>query len=709
MKNTVFTVIAVLLLLATVQFAVGDDHTITQYFTVHNFTDTDVRISYKTEGAHIQGWDSGARIQGWYTVKPRQSKRFSYVGTWRSRHVGTIIRMERNGEEIIPDRYNGDQQRSEIYGFYHPHKTHDIRGWEYEWRTDAEGDMETAIAQLNEFTVGVPPVTEETLKFYSESPFAENLMFRVIRSVPLDRYPDAKELLRNIWDALVEGKDTVVLASTDVPVPGEGSSPTEGLEWGRYWTYEASDDYHEIGSRSEYYSALTTTIDGLPLDLKLAQPLDGEYVQNYREFRDGKLLDVPRISVPALGGNPFIIDKQYDNTCGPTSLQMVLHYYGKKASMEDIWDEGGIHTVAFGTTPSEMKQALNGLGVPAHLYDEDTENFRDDPLERLRRYVDGNRPPCILIRFPDAAWHWVVVVGYIYKEDFYAYLIADPNGHYRWINGNHLDDVWSHKAAKNSYDTNWEGGFRDFGANIGTDPYTAIVPRNGASASSFYEGLWTELKVHVESGKFRPGAGLLRIFTFGLVGKKATRPWDDYVKFHYPFDSYSVSEIKLASFTGTAKLTDHSKRDEYTVDLRGKIEDGAVIRGRMWVFVRTFRDEEDPTAPAAPAQVTLTRLPEPTTETSLLPNYPNPFNPETWIPYQLSEPADVEVLIYSVDGRLVRRLALGWMPSGVYRSRSRAAYWDGRNASGESVASGVYFYTLRAGDFSGTRKLVIRK
>ena len=96
-------------------------------------------------------------------------------------------------------------------------------------------------------------------------------------------------------------------------------------------------------------------------------------------------------------------------------------------------------------------------------------------------------------------------------------------------------------------------------------------------------------------------------------------------------------------------------------------------------------------------------------ETVLLANYPNPFNPETWIPYQLAEPADVAVSIYTTDGKLVRTLELGQLPAGIYQNRSRAAYWDGRNAQGESVASGVYFYTLTAGDFKATRKMVIRK
>ena len=96
-------------------------------------------------------------------------------------------------------------------------------------------------------------------------------------------------------------------------------------------------------------------------------------------------------------------------------------------------------------------------------------------------------------------------------------------------------------------------------------------------------------------------------------------------------------------------------------------------------------------------------------ETALLPNYPNPFNPETWIPYQLSEPAEVTLRIYAVSGELVRTLDLGHTPAGIYQSRSRAVYWNGKNEVGEPVASGIYFYTLTAGDFTATRKLLIRK
>ena len=96
-------------------------------------------------------------------------------------------------------------------------------------------------------------------------------------------------------------------------------------------------------------------------------------------------------------------------------------------------------------------------------------------------------------------------------------------------------------------------------------------------------------------------------------------------------------------------------------------------------------------------------------ETALLANYPNPFNPETWIPYQLSKPADVTLTIYDIKGHVIRVLDLGHQRAGLYQARSRAAHWDGRNNIGEKVASGVYFYMFTAGDFTATRKMLIRK
>ena len=110
-------------------------------------------------------------------------------------------------------------------------------------------------------------------------------------------------------------------------------------------------------------------------------------------------------------------------------------------------------------------------------------------------------------------------------------------------------------------------------------------------------------------------------------------------------------------------------------------------------------------APAAPALLA-SGLP---TRSAALPNYPNPFNPETWIPFELAESSDVTVRVYDMRGHQVRRLDLGYLDAGRYHGRSAAAHWDGRNDIGEAVASGVYVYEVRAGSFVERRRMVIRK
>ena len=93
----------------------------------------------------------------------------------------------------------------------------------------------------------------------------------------------------------------------------------------------------------------------------------------------------------------------------------------------------------------------------------------------------------------------------------------------------------------------------------------------------------------------------------------------------------------------------------------------------------------------------------------LLQNYPNPFNPETWIPYHLAEAGTVSLSIYDATGKLIRSLPIGYQSAGFYENRTHAAYWDGRNALGEPVASGVYFYQLTTPSFQQTRRMLILK
>ena len=133
------------------------------------------------------------------------------------------------------------------------------------------------------------------------------------------------------------------------------------------------------------------------------------------------------------------------------------------------------------------------------------------------------------------------------------------------------------------------------------------------------------------------------------------------------------------------------------VEVQGWLTDATALEVRDPIMKRGFMVLE---------QLLVSLTPK---ETELLANYPNPFNPETWIPYRLAEDAFVRLTIYDLGGRVVRTFNVGHRIASAYESQSKAIYWDGRNDVGESVASGVYFYTLAAGDFSATRKMLILK
>ena len=93
----------------------------------------------------------------------------------------------------------------------------------------------------------------------------------------------------------------------------------------------------------------------------------------------------------------------------------------------------------------------------------------------------------------------------------------------------------------------------------------------------------------------------------------------------------------------------------------------------------------------------------------MLANYPNPFNPETWIPYQLAQDSHVNIKIYNAAGMLIRKFDIGYQKAGDYTSQNLAVHWDGRSDIGEHVASGVYFYTLSSKDYTATRRMAILK
>ena len=232
------------------------------------------------------------------------------------------------------------------------------------------------------------------------------------------------------------------------------------------------------------------------------------------------------------------------------------------------------------------------------------------------------------------------------------------------------------------------------------------------------------------------GPGINDIALYVSVGEIKTEP---VVSVEYPaWDVNEDGKTDITDFVMVAAALGTSAPENPRLDVNG---DGSVSFQDL-ILVATHLGET--TEPAAPIRIALPKQFTPQTlqqvldtvrtqsdgslvfqraianleqllasltpkETALLANYPNPFNPETWIPYQLAEPADVTLRIYAVDSSLVRTLWLGHKTIGTYQTRSRAAYWDGRNNVGEPVASGVYFYTLSAGEFTSTRKMLIRK
>ena len=139
---------------------------------------------------------------------------------------------------------------------------------------------------------------------------------------------------------------------------------------------------------------------------------------------------------------------------------------------------------------------------------------------------------------------------------------------------------------------------------------------------------------------------------------------------------------------------------QYTVKVTIKSKKGATVQQTWTVKVKDLQPR------GAPTKTSGSSSPD---TTILLNNYPNPFNPETWIPYHLATNTDVKIHIYNSRGTLVRALTLGHQPAGYYTSRSRAAHWDGCNALGERVASGIYFYQLLTDEISPMRKMIILK
>ena len=317
-------------------------------------------------------------------------------------------------------------------------------------------------------------------------------------------------------------------------------------------------------------------------------------------------LEIPPSSpdkVPDKGGNAFIILKQFDNNCGPTSVQMVLHYYGIKKTIKDIQDAGQIETVAAGTHPDQISKALQTILQKERNVD--VTQFSGyhaipacDPYTTLKLCIDENRPPIILIRYGDINYHWVVVVGYAdMGTPDESYLIADPGktpvGEFKWYKKEDIDKKWSfaeHEALDLSI-RNTLGSFQfdNFGGvvvSLLTDPYTMIVPKQAPDPAWHYPGDWSEMFGGVYEG-------LRTLNVLGYIVSNRTFQTKDF----NPFYDYQISANKLLTSAQVAELIDDYRGSgiaENKVIFTIRATEGAFRPGKIWVVVRTYSQSPPP-------------------------------------------------------------------------------------------------------------------
>ena len=198
------------------------------------------------------------------------------------------------------------------------------------------------------------------------------------------------------------------------------------------------------------------------------------------------------------------------------------------------------------------------------------------------------------------------------------------------------------------------------------------------------------------------GDGSVNILDLILIASKLGNTGTNLVVDVNRDGTVSILDLVLAAgmFDGAAAAPSAQPQVPETltaVEVQGWLTDARALQVRDPIMKRGF---------AVLEQLLVSLTPR---ETELLANYPNPFNPETWIPYRLAEDAFVTLTIYDLNGQVVRTLQVGHRIASAYENRSKAIYWDGRNDVGERVASGVYFYNLSTGNYSATRKMLVVK
>ena len=292
----------------------------------------------------------------------------------------------------------------------------------------------------------------------------------------------------------------------------------------------------------------------------------------------------------------FVLLEQFSSTCGTTSAEMVLRYYGQDVGQEAIWGFGGIHIIASGAYPFELRQAFNRLGVQ-------TEWYTESSLNDLKSWVRQDRPPIILLRFGDFL-HYLVVVGYDNQGDF---LLADPNGHFRWISSNELSIGWSmNSPGLPNTDYEVENGFEAFvltqlteAAKIYTQGGNVVVPLN-PPGRHLPENYSVRFKIDCD-GEYTDPNGRCVASGVAVRGGNRLNPlwttdrWEETFTFPMDIADYRVdgvvpTEVENLGGLEPAYIQGHKKVNNRTVKVWGRVTPGRVTKGRIYAFVRGFAE-----------------------------------------------------------------------------------------------------------------------
>ena len=617
MKNTVFTVIAVLLLLATAQFAAGD-------FTVHNSGDSAVLVSYAywDETYSSDDIEGAWRLDAWHRVEGGSSKLLPVPSSVDKVYIyiATVATSEVVESGSIGKDFTGGLFKEDCTIFLDPPS--DRRAQRLSWR-----DLLRGTSRFKESGENVLPgssgVSSHFLYTRFHSEHANGGSFTVNPQTPWEfqRSFNPNAIRDPVRDIGFRGNSQVFFGRLQAFYKWDISARL-------FWSIEHNNSDGSLGD---------------DLQERVAH-VEVSEAHDIVAYTFGKRLYLRRTS----------------------DLSQI-----DSAGLPGGWRQ---YPISLSMGPQTNYVIVSGVAGAGEHYTQTYDLWENDSWglnrRRLNAAAENTRLRHVDILNYDYAYG-VGEDGQSFKELFYR----QDQQFYPWtgldFNPPGANSLVAVAAGETSYKDVRIAGITD-------DHELHVWDRHGDHRSSSQHGT---SQYPPRSFQFTPNREILTWINITISDPSKIVFWD--------FGSETVFEELAVPGIPTC----------HAFSQDGKTMAVGMVDGSVRLYKWTGES-----APSAPTKETERSQP-----TALLSNYPNPFNPETWIPYQLSDPAEVTVSIYSVDGKLVRTLELGQMPAGVYSDKGRAAYWDGRNAAGEPVASGVYFYTLKAGEFSATRKMVIRK